>query len=386
MQTYDVIVIGAGAAGSSTALAMAKRGKSVLLLEQFSVPHERGSSLGHSRIFRFAYDDTEYAKLAIQALPAWRAIEAESGQSLLHLFGGLDFGSVGNSSFERTAATMTAVGAKFERLDAAATMQKFPQWRIPAHWQSLYSPDAGIVMPSRAVEVMVALACKYGATLLEHCVVQNLSSNTVQTNLGSFQANQIVIAAGAWLPKLVPMLQAQLTVTLEGSLYFAPKNLAAFTPDQFPIFIDHHSLAYGFPVQGLPAVKIGLHQSGDTVDPDTRGLVVPERMIREAQTWLETYLPTEEWRLIQSRTCLYTNTPSHDFILDWHPENNTILLLSPCSGHGFKFASYIGEIAADKLLRQPNPFDLERFRLPNALHKGEAKLLSRAILAPTGSV
>jgi sarcosine oxidase len=377
---YDTIIIGAGAVGSSTALALAKRGQNVLLLEQFTTPHERGSHHGHSRIFRFAYDDPDYARLTMRSLAAWRELEQESGQNVLHLFGGLDIGQEGNPSLENTAQTLFDIGASLERLSAATLMQRWSQWRVPKDWVGIYSTDAGIVQPSRAVELMVALARKHGATLLENCAVDWLESGTVQTSAGKFQAKQIVVAAGAWLPKLVPSL-AQLTVTLEGSLYFAPDDLNAYLPERFPIFIDHNSLAYGFPVQGLPAIKLGLHQSGASTDADSRDFAVPQAMLENAQAWLAAHLPHSNWRNIQSRTCLYTNTPSHDFIFDKHPELENVLIASPCSGHGFKFASYLGEIVADKLEGKPNEFDLPRFRMVNALQHGSAKLLSRGILA-----
>ncbi|MEY4529658.1 MAG: hypothetical protein RLZZ156_379 [Deinococcota bacterium] len=382
MQSFDVIIIGAGAAGSSSALALAKRGKKVLLLEQFSVPHERGSSHGHSRIFRFAYDDSDYARLAMRSLSAWRELEVDTGQVILDLFGGLDVGTSGNASLERTANTMSEVGAAFERLDSSTLKKRFPQWNVPTNWVGLHSPDAGIVMPSRAVELMVAQAQRLGLTLLEHCEVLSLdiTQHQVSTNQGIFSAAQIVIAAGAWLPKLVPDLAPKLEVTLESVMYFSPKNLASFTPQHFPIFIDHNSLVYGFPVQGLPGVKLGYHQSGGVTDPDTREFTVPQNTIDQAHQWLETHLPKQNWTLIQARTCLYTNTPSHDFILDSHPDSNQIMLVSPCSGHGFKFAAYIGQLVADKLSGIQNDFDLPRFKLENALQKGTAKLLSREIL------
>jgi sarcosine oxidase len=376
---YDTIIIGAGAAGSSTALALARRGQKVLLLEQFSVPHERGSHHGHSRIFRFAYDDPDYARLAMRSLAYWRRLERETGQNVLHLFGGLDVGQEGNPSLENTARTLHDVGASLERLSATALMQRFPQWRVPADWVGIFSQDAGIVQPSFAVELMVALARKYGATLLENCSVQSLEHGAVQTSAGRFQAKQIVVSAGAWLPKLVPSLN-QLEVTLEGSMYFAPDDINAYLPERFPIFIDHNSLAYGFPVQGLPAVKIGLHQSGAVTTADTRDFALPEAMLENAKAWFAAHLPHSSWRNIQSRTCLYTNTPSHDFVFDQHPELEQVFIVSPCSGHGFKFASYLGELVADQLLGLPNEFDLPRFRLENALKRGSAKLLSRDIL------
>ena len=384
MQTqFDVIVIGAGGAGSSAALELTKRGRKVLLLEQFQIGHDRGSSHGHSRIFRFAYDEAEYAKLAMTALGAWRDLERSSGETLLTMTGGLDLGPAGNASLERTAAGMTAAGANFERLSANELMRRFPQWHVPDDWVALHSPDAGIVNPTQTVEIMAALARAAGATILELTPVTavNLEQRQVTTARGTFSADKIVIAAGAWLPRLVPELALPLTVSLESSVYFAPTDLAPFKPERFPVFISHESLEYGFGAFGLPGVKVGLHQSGIKVDPETRGFEVAPQTISELNAFLTARLPNQDWRLLSAKTCLYTNTPSHDFILDAHPTHKDVLLVSPCSGHGFKFAPLIGSLVADKIAGVNNAHDLERFKLGNALRHGASKLLSRQSVA-----
>ena len=379
----DVIVIGAGGAGSSAALELTKRGQKVLLLEQFQIGHDRGSSHGHSRIFRFAYDEAEYASMAMTALSAWRDLEALSNETLLTMTGGLDLGKEGNPSLERTAAGMTSAGASFERLSAIELMRRFPQWRVPDDWVALHSSDAGIVNPSQTVEIMAALARAGGATVLELTPVTGLDLERlrVTTPRGTFSAGKIVIAAGAWLPRLVPELALPLTVSLESSVYFAPSDLAAFKPSRFPVFISHESLEYGFGAFGLPGVKVGWHQSGATVDPETRGFEVAPQTIAQIRGFLEARLPNQDWRLLAAKTCLYTNTPSHDFILDAHPAHSDVLLVSPCSGHGFKFAPLFGSLVVDKLEGRAGTHDLPRFKLTNALRHGAAKLLSRQSVA-----
>ncbi len=380
VRDYDVIVIGAGGAGSSSALELARRGKRVLLLERFQVGHDRGSSHGHSRIFRFAYDEADYARLAMEALGAWRQLETDSGESLLTLTGGLDLGPVGNESLERTAAGMTAAGAGFERLTAPELMGRFPQWRVPENWSALYSEDAGIVAPTHTVEVLAALARAAGAELLEMTAVTgiNLERLSVETSRGRFAAEQIVIAAGAWLTDLLPDLELPLRVTLESSAYFAPRDLEAFKPERFPLFINHQSLEYGFPAFGLPGVKLGAHQSGEVTSAEQRSYEVPAETLSNLHGFLERFLPGQNWHLIAAKTCLYTNTPSHDFLLDTHPASDKLLIVSPCSGHGFKFAPLIGALVADRLEGKTNPFHFPRFRRDEALQAGEAKLLSRA--------
>lgn len=370
---YEFIVIGAGGAGSAAAYELARRGREVLLLEQFGVGHDRGSSHGHSRIFRFAYAEPEYVRLAQAAFGAWRELEADAGMPLLTLTGGLDLGPAGTASLEQTEHALRAMGAAFDKLDAECLMRRFPQWRVPQDWIGIFSPDAGIVNPTQSVEVMVALAQGYGARLLERTPVQSLDlsqagSPRVLTDRGFFSCHRLIVAAGAWLPKLVPELSPGLRVTQEATVFFKPKTLEPFSPERFPIFINHLSTegltdVYGFPVFGLPGVKVALHHRGPETTAEARGFDVPENYIQALSGWIQRYLPEAAGPVIQAKTCLYTNTATHDFLIDEHPQSSAVLLASPCSGHGFKFAPVIGKILADWAVGEPNPLHFERFRL-----------------------
>ncbi len=377
---FDCIVIGAGAAGASAAYQLAKRGHQVLLLEQFAVGHDRGGSHGHSRIFRFAYDTADYARMAIRSLNAWRSLEQDAGLQLLTKTGGLDLGVAGAASLVATATGLSNAGAKFDRLNANELMQRFPQWRVPENWVGLHSTDAGILNPTHCTEVIAGMARAYGAKILEHCSVEKIEfeTNTVITNKGRFSADKIIVAAGAWLPELLPEINFKLQITLESGVFFRPKNLEMFMPERFPIFIEHRDTnpqterfdaaqAYGFPVFGLPGVKVGLHHSGEVVTASNRDFKVSERTLKTLQTWMFQHLPDAAGEIMQAKTCLYSNTANHDFLIDWHssftPEGSSNLLIaSPCSGHGFKFAPFMGELLADMVTGISNPFELERFK------------------------
>jgi sarcosine oxidase len=376
---FECIVIGAGAAGASTAYQLAKRGKSVLLLEQYAIGHDRGASQGHSRIFRFAYDNADYAKMAMRSLTSWRKLEADAGLNLLTMTGGLDVGVAGAASLEATAQGMSSAGASFERLTSSELMRRFGQWHVPENWVALHSQDAGILNPTHCIEVIAGMARAYGATVLEHTTVQKLEldTNTVVTSRGSFSSDKIIVAAGAWLPELIPNLNLNLEITLESGVFFRPKNLAMFMPERFPLFIEHRmttpqterfdaAQAYGFPIFGLPGVKIGLHHSGEIVTASNRHFEVSQRTLETLQTWMLEHLPDAAGEIIHAKTCLYSNTKNHDFLIDWHsafdPEGSSdVLIASPCSGHGFKFAPFMGELLADMVTNQGNPFQLERF-------------------------
>jgi sarcosine oxidase len=377
---FECIVIGAGAAGASAAYQLAKRGKRVLLLEQYAIGHDRGASQGHSRIFRFAYDSPDYARMAMRSLVSWRELEADAGLKLLTMTGGLDVGVVGAASLEATAQGMNSVGATFERLNSSDLMQRFPQWHVPENWVALHSQDAGILNPTHCIEVIAGMARAHGTRVLEHTTVEKLEldTNTVVTSKGSFSADKVIVAAGAWLPDSLPNLKLNLEITLESGVFFRPKNLEMFMPERFPIFIEHCDVtpetdrfdaaqAYGFPVFGLPGVKIGLHHSGETVSASNRHFEVSTRTLKALQTWMLEHLPDAAGEIIHAKTCLYSNTKNHDFLIDWHsafdPEGSSdVLIASPCSGHGFKFAPFMGELLADMVTDQANPFQLERFR------------------------
>ena len=414
MNETEYLIVGAGGAGAATAYQLAKRGASVTLLEQFAIGHDRGSSQGHSRIFRFAYDIPDYARMAMRSLQSWRALEADCGESLLRVTGGLDLGPVGSQSLERTASSMTAVGAKFERLDAEALMRRFPQWRVPDDWLGLHSLDAGILNPTHCVEVIAGMARAHGARILEHTAVTKVhldSQPRVETNRGVFAAKKVIFTAGAWLPELFPELRMPVTVTLESGVFFRPHNLEDFLPERFPIFLSHNLVtentgpedtgpentgpentgpentgaentgvvsrwdraqAYGFPVFGLPGVKIGLHQSGETVRASSRGYDVSDQTLGFLEAWLKRHLPAAAGPMMHSKTCLYANTPGEDFLIDTHAGltpggSSDVILASPCSGHGFKFVPFLGELIADLAQGQKHEFHLERFKAKHAL-------------------
>ena len=380
MQQFEFIVIGAGAAGASAAYQLARRGRSVLLLEQYGIAHDRGSSHGHSRIFRFAYDNAEYARMAMRSLTSWRALESDAGLKLLTMTGGLDLGVAGAASLEATAQGMTDSGASFERLTASELMQRFGQWHVPENWAALYSQDAGILNPTHCIEVIAGMARAHGAKVLEYTNVQKLEleTNMVVTDKGNFSSEKIIVAAGAWLPELLPIFKPKLEITLESGVFFRPKNLELFMPERFPLFIEHCDItpdttrfeaaqAYGFPIFGLPGVKVGLHHSGETVGANARHFEVSTRTLEILQAWMTKHLPDAAGEIIHTKTCLYSNTKNHDFLIDWHSSfieggSSNVLIASPCSGHGFKFAPFMGELLADMVMQQPNPFELERFR------------------------
>lgn len=368
MPTYDVIIIGAGGVGSAAAYALARDGRRVLVLEQFAVGHDRGSSHGHSRIFRFAYDTADYARLAQEALGEWRAVEADGGLSLLRHTGGLDLGPADHPGLLDTARVLAEIGAAHEILTGHEVRKRWPVWNVPDEWVGVVSPDAGVVNSTQAVETLAGLARAHGAELREHSPVLALDLDIpeaprVRTADATYSAPHVIVAAGAWVGRLLPDLAARFTVTEECVAYFRPKHPEHFMPERFPVFIEHGSGAYGFPIFGHPGVKIGFHHDGAVVTAERRLDVPRTEVLERLGAYLAERLPDAAGPLMLAKTCLYTNTWNEDFILDRLPGASSVVVASPCSGHGFKFMPLLGRMAADLAITGASPHWRPRFAL-----------------------
>jgi sarcosine oxidase len=378
MPHYDVIVVGGGVMGCASAYHLAKRGRRVLLLEQFAIGHDRGSSHGHSRIFRLAYDAPDYVRLAQAALPLWRTLERESGADLLLQTGGLDYARPGTPVFESTRATLAALQIEFEQLDRAALAQRFPQFNMPDDVQAIYQRDTGILDASRCVATLASEARRHGADVRENEPARQLRAAgagvEVRTDAASYAADRLIVTAGAWArPLLLQLgLDLPLTVTREQVAFFAPRAASGdddpdqFAPGRFPIFIQHDAInpaAYGFPIFGLPGIKIGFHQGGPPIEPESEQRAADPAMNAALHAYLARWIPGAAGELLFSQTCRYTNTPDEHFIVDRHPEHSQIVVGSPCSGHGFKFGVLIGAILADLAERGATEYPIGMFAL-----------------------
>jgi sarcosine oxidase len=356
MLHYDVIVVGGGVMGCATAYQLAKRGRRVLLLEQFALGHDRGSSHGHSRIIRLAYDQPDYIRLAQAAFPLWRALEHEAGATLMLPTGGLDFARPGTRSFEATRATLAALGIEHEQLDSAALGKRFPQFQLPDDTLGLYQRDAGILDASACVAALASQARRHGAELRDREPARQIGAAgagaEVRTDQATYQADRLVVTAGSWARPLLGQvgLNLPLTVTREQVAFFTPRDPEQFAPGRFPIFIHHDDespSAYGFPIFGLPGVKVAYHQRGPAIDPVSEERAADAAMNQSLRDYLARWVPGAAGDLLLSQTCRYTTTPDEHFIIDRHPQHPQIVIGSPCSGHGFKFGVLIGAILAD---------------------------------------
>lgn len=358
-ELYDCCVIGAGAMGSATAYHLARGGKSVLLLEQFEVGHENGSSHGNSRVFRLSYEDTVYVSLARATKPMWLELEAEAKQKLFHPTGGLDLGEPGSPVFEDCMKAMKAEGVDYEVLNANQIRSRFPQFHINDSMIGIYQKDTAVLNAVECVKSMTSLACKRGAVLRENSPVVGLRNQNgiaeISTAAEDYRARTVVISAGAWANSLLSHLGLQLPLQArkEQYLFFAAREPDIFQPGKMPVFLEYGCGAtdiigmYGFPLLEMNAVKVAAHQRGPYIDIAQRSFELEVDGAADVEEYVRQRFGDTLGEVVASKTCLYTNTPDQHFVIDKVPGHENIILSSPCSGHGFKFAIMIGKIAAD---------------------------------------
>lgn len=370
-RTFDVAVIGLGGHGSAIADHAARRGLTVLGLERFDIGHAMGSSHGIHRLFRLAYaEGGMYVPLLARAAELWEDLERRSGERLFVRNGVLVASPDGDGKVARARTASEAHGIAHEMLDAAEINRRFPAFRLAPDMVGLFQPKSGFVLSERAILAHLISAQAHGAELRARTEVQEIIDRSgrieIRTHGAVYECGQVVVAAGGWIGKLVPPLVRLHTVNRRAVGFFAPRRPLDFTPERCPGYsLSNGRLAiYGFPICGFPGVKIGrdghLGEIGDPDGIDRRAGPRDEAALREG---LDTFLNEVDGPALAMHGCLVTDTPDGHFIFDSLPGVPGIHVVSACSGHGYKFASVVGEITADRLQGRADRFDLAPFRL-----------------------
>jgi sarcosine oxidase len=371
MNDYEVIVIGLGAMGSAAVYHLAENGKRVLGLDRFTPPHDQGSSHGRTRIIREAYfEHPIYVPLVQRAYELWAGLEKTSGRQLLLRTGGVMVGPPGNMLVTGAKASAERHKLEHQILSRAEMRRRFPVFDPGPDMVGLWEPRAGILFPELIIQTHLDLAASKGATLKFNNPVLRWEphGNGVQvfTASGVFTARRLLLSAGAWLNSLIPDLDLPLAVERQVLYWFKPiSSREQFGPRNCPIHIweyENRRFFYGFPDIG-DGVKVALHHQGEMTGPGTVRREVAQEEIESMRGLLRRFLPCAEGPLISTAVCIYTNTPDEHFILDLHPAFPQVVIASPCSGHGFKFSSVIGELAARMLDGAAPAFDLSLFKL-----------------------
>lgn len=353
MRRYDVIVIGCGAMGSSASYSLTNRGLRVLTLEQFQLAHGLGSSHGKTRVTRSAYyEDPRYVPLLKKAFSLWRDLERQWRREIMRLTGGLMIGPEDGEVVPGVLASARSHGLPHRKLSAKEAEEEFPAFKIEDGYSAIYEDNAGILFPEECVRAFVELARKDGCEFKFGEKVRSWNRNgdalEVRTDGDVYSADKMVLCAGAWTGKLLGGI-LPLTVERQVPFWFSSGGEARYTTGQMPVFIMEESpgqFYYGIPDVGH-GVKVARHHQGATVDPDKVNSEVTEADSAPVERFVSKILPGLKLPHESATTCLYTNTPDLNFALGLHPEDSDLTVISACSGHGFKFASVMGEIAAD---------------------------------------
>jgi sarcosine oxidase len=367
--TYDVAIAGLGAMGSAAAFELSRRGLRVLGFDRYTPPHPFGSSHGETRIIREAYfEHPVYVPLVQRAFELWQNQERESGTTLLRETGGLMIGRPDSELVEGARRSAELHGLQHTLLAAADVRQRFPALRPDDDMVAVWEPRAGILFPESCVTAFLSRARHHGAHLRFDEPVHHWEADNhvrVYTALGEYRARQLIITAGAWVSSLLPNLALPFRIERQVLHWFDPAHSSRdFAPDRCPIHLwqfEGHRFFYGFPDLGT-GVKAGFHHDGEDATAEDVQRHVTCAEVAAVRTVVRRFLPGADGPLRTSVVCLYTNTPDEHFWIDHHPTQPQVLIASPCSGHGFKFAPVIGEILADLAQDKAPRFDLSPFR------------------------
>jgi sarcosine oxidase len=354
VQTFDVIVLGAGGVGSAALWQLARRGVRVLGLDRFHPPHDRGSTHGQTRIIRQAYfEHPDYVPLVLASYELWRELEHETDDTLFVETGLIQIGPAGGEVVAGVRRAADIHGLPIETMTALDIEQRWPGFRVPADLVGAFDPRAGYLRVEACVRTALTAAKRQGAELLTGVEVEGWHGDRggirLRTSLGSFGCGRLVITAGAWAGTLLADLGLRLSV-LRKSMFWFPARTAAYDVAACPTFLCElpEGIFYGFPRIDERGVKVAEHTGGRPVDdPLHVDRAIDHGEAARAARVVEDLLPGVSSVSGDHSVCLYTMTPDTHFIVDRHPAHGEVVFAAGLSGHGFKFAPALGVALAD---------------------------------------
>jgi sarcosine oxidase len=357
MQSFDVIVVGTGGIGSAAAYHLAARGRRVLGLDRFPIAHDRGSSHGQTRLIRQAYfEHPDYVPLLLRAYELWRELEERVGRQLLVESGLVMAGPPDGSVIAGALASAQRHRLSVDRMSAREACGRWPVFALPEEWHVVHEPHGGYLFVEACVRAHAEAARQAGATLEHGVAVHGWRSDgtgiAVETDRGTYRADRLVLAPGPWAAGLLQLPAVPLTVLRKSLFWYEPAEAArpAFAAGALPCFaFDAPSgFFYGFPQIDGRGVKVAEHTGGRVVaDPLAVNREIDSDEKQRVEQILAAHLPALGCRCTEHAVCLYTMSPDHHFLVGLHPANERVAIAAGFSGHGFKFASVMGEALAD---------------------------------------
>ncbi len=361
--SFDVIVLGVGSMGSSACYYLAQRGYNVLGIDQFHIPHERGSHTGQSRIIRKAYyEHPDYVPLLQKAYNNWKSLEAMAGTQLYYPTGLLYMAPPESKLIKGIRTSAAAYNIPLENVGHNEDKETFHQFHLPENYVKILEQDAGFVLVEKTILAYYEAAIRCGATIKTAEKILNWTDKGndihVKTSKAVYTTKKLVITAGPWTPELIPLLKEKLQVTLQLMAWVKPKRWEPFTMGNLPCwFITDENFPgffYGFPAlpaakyHNPPGIKIAHHYTGSQVTPEDKDNFAFAEEVQKLRYILDKYMPDAFEEIVDIKSCLYTNSPEGNFIIDLLPQHDgRIAIAGAFSGHGFKFVPIVGEILAD---------------------------------------
>ena len=372
MRRYDVIIAGLGAMGSAALYHLAGRGVSVVGFDRYAPPHTLGSSHGETRMIREAYyEHPGYVHLVRRAYDLWHKLSEVSGHTLIEETGGIFAGPLDGELVPGILRSAREHHIPVQSLPPAAAAMRAPWLAFDAVMRIVSEPRAGLVYPERCITAHIEGARRGGATVQTGEPVESWRATadgvTVRTARGEYAADRLILTTGAWIVDVLADIGVHAVVERQPLLWFASRAGAPAPSTVWALEFEHGKLLYGFPAMDN-RVKVAIHYGGaqQTTAEQVDRTFHPEdeQLLRR---FADRYLPGVLGGLARGEVCMYTNTPDLHFIFDAHPQHDNVLVVSACSGHGFKFSSAIGEAAAQWAHDGRPQIDMSRFALSRLL-------------------
>lgn len=368
---FNHIVIGGGSMGMAAGYFLARDGGRTLVLDAFNPPHEQGSHHGDTRLIRFAYGEgLRYVPFALRAGALWKELEANVNREVFKQIGVLNFAPEQDENIKNVIKSAEEFNLPLERLSPTEANGRWRGLAIPDGYTVCFEPDSGVIMTNEAIESYYELALREGAVVKGNSRVTKIDSSTaiiqVHTANGDvYTADSIVLSVGAWAKDVLQQIGLNLPLKpIRKTFAWYEAEEAIYSDAVFPgfAFTSEEGFYYGFPSIDSAGLKVGRHDLGDEINPDDEkipfGAVAGDQA--DLEQFLHTFMP-KVGALKEGKVCMYSMTPDEDFIIDTHPENPNIAIAAGFSGHGFKFASAVGEALKDLLLKRPTATDLSAF-------------------------
>ena len=359
MAHFDTIVIGGGSMGTAAAWELGKRGERALVLEQFGHVHTQGSHSGYTRVIRHAYSEgADYVPLVLRADELWMELEAAIGERVYHRVGGLELTAPGFDQAHTARASAKAHNLDYEWIDGAEVRRRWPQIQVPDDWEAGYGARSGFLDVEMALHGMADQARILGVKIRENEPARSWTVDgegvRVTTDQGEYTADRLIITVGAWAGEVLADAGLPLEVRRKVLFWLEVEDESLFQPDDMPVFMTDSSFGgiYGFPIWGRPGLKIARHDGGIPTDPQSIDRTVRAGEADDVIGLAQSIFPGVTGKVLDSAVCMYTMSPDEHFIVDRHPEHPQVAIGTGFSGHGFKFASAIGEHLVD-LLEDP---------------------------------